>query len=907
MGNKATDDLDELIPDKGAGFDLIVLGLQESTYSIKSTKSLKVQQAKPNPEAPNTSFNEDDEDEVEDDGVGEDNDQTSQAMFGRATSLAASIEPSYQHLLDSILHVIGETFVIVKKARRAQMQLLIFCRRELKHAISKVERSSENTGFLHLLPNKGGLCITLTIGQTTLAFISCHLAAHEGHHKCAQRNDSVEEILGGVRSGDRRFDPTLQYHHTIWMGDLNYRLTFDSRTPVTKQRTPSEYEPSLPLDDPSIVVEAPLTMTKVEQYDEILRLVKEERWAELLKLDELTREIAAGRVLDGFTALKPCFPPTFKRTKQVGMLRYSTTRRPSLPHEKALKATHKLSSFHIRSNTVVVQGMANKRRGSRERGGSKLDSVQENSVHEQGGEWGSSVKASVAVDVEQSSVDSHEESVSVRETGTGSGDKVEEIEESRGEVEVLADEDANASEETEASHHQELSDAGVSADAVEMEGTVQADDACVEELSGSRVDANEEAEEMKDGPVEDVVKDEELQHSLEAEEEEEDEEEIFVSIIAPSRDDAEPEPLPMSLNRDETPVLPRLSASDPVSAPVPMHRSDSLDSEDSDEDSVVVDIHRAKLLKEESRLSTASDSELRVYYSEKRLPSYTDRILYKSLPRFSSDEHIRPLYFESCEIASSSDHKPVRACFEIKLVDGLHGIMAPKPIMKKFMSSKRLSSASVQSSRTLKSLLLPRYLKFELCELSARGLTEMDDQIYGGLSDPYIRVTADPKQILLSPRDKIESKVVFHNCNPDWGDEVVTFNICTVHLEGLAANAHLFLSVWDHDKTKSHDLIGLMAIALRDILDSYSAGEAFTFDGPIFSNSLKQGELKGLIRITPMSDENTPVEPITPLKRMSLTELGLSTDFTLATVEEQTTASAVTCGCWGADTSCSVT
>ena len=40
-------------------------------------------------------------------------------------------------------------------------------------------------------------------------------------------------------------------------------------------------------------------------------------------------------------------------------------------------------------------------------------------------------------------------------------------------------------------------------------------------------------------------------------------------------------------------------------------------------------------------------SQLKSHYSLARLPSYTDRVLYKSLPRFR--DHIRPVYFDSCE------------------------------------------------------------------------------------------------------------------------------------------------------------------------------------------------------------------------------------------------------------------
>ncbi len=111
------------------------------------------------------------------------------------------------------------------------MQLLVYGRESLAKYITNIEQSAENTGFLHVFPNKGGLCVSFTVHGTSLAFISCHLTAHEGVKNCCFRNESTKEILGGVRSGDVRFDPSAKTHHTFWMGDMNYRITFDRRTP----------------------------------------------------------------------------------------------------------------------------------------------------------------------------------------------------------------------------------------------------------------------------------------------------------------------------------------------------------------------------------------------------------------------------------------------------------------------------------------------------------------------------------------------------------------------------------------------------------------------------------------------------------------------------------------------------
>ena len=83
--------------------------------------------------------------------------------------------------------------------KRVQLQLFILARKELHSHIKQVHRSVENTGFLHLFPNKGGLCVNFCIDGTKFTVISCHLAAHEGVDKCKMRNDAIKEILGGVR------------------------------------------------------------------------------------------------------------------------------------------------------------------------------------------------------------------------------------------------------------------------------------------------------------------------------------------------------------------------------------------------------------------------------------------------------------------------------------------------------------------------------------------------------------------------------------------------------------------------------------------------------------------------------------------------------------------------------------
>ena len=62
------------------------------------------------------------------------------------------------------------------------MRLLVFVRETPSAPVHDIEVAAVNTGFKTVagrLPNKGGLVVKLSIGATTLSFISCHLTAHE--------------------------------------------------------------------------------------------------------------------------------------------------------------------------------------------------------------------------------------------------------------------------------------------------------------------------------------------------------------------------------------------------------------------------------------------------------------------------------------------------------------------------------------------------------------------------------------------------------------------------------------------------------------------------------------------------------------------------------------------------------
>jgi Ca2+-dependent lipid-binding protein len=102
----------------------------------------------------------------------------------------------------------------------------------------------------------------------------------------------------------------------------------------------------------------------------------------------------------------------------------------------------------------------------------------------------------------------------------------------------------------------------------------------------------------------------------------------------------------------------------------------------------------------------------------------------------------------------------------------------------------------------------------------------MDSPTFGGGSDPYIVILADPIEIIVEEKSKLKSKMIRHNLNPNWKDEMVV-RFRSNDLLGLRDNAHLYLSVWDEDRFNADDLIGLCALPLSKIISTLRRGKHY--------------------------------------------------------------------------------
>ncbi|MCO5552113.1 hypothetical protein L7F22_005623 [Adiantum nelumboides] len=185
---------------------------------------------------------------------------------------------------------LGSGYKLVHGLSRGQMRLVVFVHVDSQKAISEVLDGSEATGVGHVISNKGGICVSLKFWDTSLCFVNCHFAAHEGQYEA--RNANYKEIVGNIRVSNPNTDILNQFDHVFWLGDLNYRLNNGSAE--EKQRTPNS-----------------------ATWDAVIEKVRQKEFGKLFEMDELRREQEAKRTLYAFKEGEITFAPTFKMKKDA--------------------------------------------------------------------------------------------------------------------------------------------------------------------------------------------------------------------------------------------------------------------------------------------------------------------------------------------------------------------------------------------------------------------------------------------------------------------------------------------------------------------------------------------------------------------------------------------------------------
>ncbi|KAF5200332.1 Type i inositol polyphosphate 5-phosphatase [Thalictrum thalictroides] len=169
-------------------------------------------------------------------------------------------------------------YVRIVSKQMVGIYVSVWVRRSLRRHINNLRVSPVGVGLMGYMGNKGSVSLSMSLFQTRLCFVCSHLTSGHKVGDENKRNSDVNEILRRTQFSsiiDCDQPQKIPSHDQIfWFGDLNYRLNM--------------------LDT------------------EVRMLVARKQWDELIRSDQLSKELCVGRVFYGWKEGLIDFPPTYK-------------------------------------------------------------------------------------------------------------------------------------------------------------------------------------------------------------------------------------------------------------------------------------------------------------------------------------------------------------------------------------------------------------------------------------------------------------------------------------------------------------------------------------------------------------------------------------------------------------------
>jgi hypothetical protein len=187
-------------------------------------------------------------------------------------------------------------------------------------------------------------------------------------------------------------------------------------------------------------------------------------------------------------------------------------------------------------------------------------------------------------------------------------------------------------------------------------------------------------------------------------------------------------------------------------------------------------------------------------YTDKRIPSYTDRVLWKTFPGHS----VSVLKHVDAPDVLLSDHSPVRCVVEV--------------------------DAPLTPTRQP-----PHRFTLKFSGLAASDLKVSD--LISGSSDPYLVFHTTRKAELG------RTSVVKKSVNPEWPD--VSFSFRRSILPEDIEERHILVKVWDHDIGTTNDAIGSAVISLAGV-----AAGPVSFELNVIHSGKAAGKLRGTVELS---------------------------------------------------------
>ncbi|KAK7734317.1 Inositol-1,4,5-trisphosphate 5-phosphatase 1 [Botryosphaeria dothidea] len=180
-----------------------------------------------------------------------------------------------------------EEYVSLRGGQLVGASLSVFVKASILKYIKNVEGSLKKTGMSGMAGNKGAVAIRMEYANTSICFVTAHLAA--GFANYDERNRDYRTISHGLRFQRNR---AIEDHDTvIWLGDFNYRVGLSN--------------------------------------EKVRKLVEVGDLETLYENDQLNLQMVAGLTFPFYSEARITFPPTYKY--DLGTDTYDTSEKARIP------------------------------------------------------------------------------------------------------------------------------------------------------------------------------------------------------------------------------------------------------------------------------------------------------------------------------------------------------------------------------------------------------------------------------------------------------------------------------------------------------------------------------------------------------------------------------------------------
>ncbi|KAI9239836.1 MAG: hypothetical protein BYD32DRAFT_434517 [Podila humilis] len=147
----------------------------------------------------------------------------------------AVLFPSKSAWEKHLLTALGPDYVMLKTETMAALHIAVFIWKPIEDLVSAVDSSTVATGIGGIVGNKGAVAVSVYLGSTSFLFVNAHLTAHQSNTHA--RNNDYKRIIQELQLNDAPKRNPRGWH---FKGDMKLRRHYDYPPPPKKQ-TPTLY------------------------------------------------------------------------------------------------------------------------------------------------------------------------------------------------------------------------------------------------------------------------------------------------------------------------------------------------------------------------------------------------------------------------------------------------------------------------------------------------------------------------------------------------------------------------------------------------------------------------------------------------------------------------------------------